>query len=162
MEKITRPEETDVHQIRVLVVYDHDIVRRGIRSLLSGDSELDIICETSTGEEAVAKAQEHSPDIVLLDIRLPGINGLEAARRIRAVSPRSHILFMSQYDSQEMVQEAFRAGGTGYLLKAEAARELSSAIRAVLGGTRYLSKSITFAGQSASQSASQPRVRSIP
>jgi two-component system invasion response regulator UvrY len=144
-----------VHQTRVLVVDDHDIVRRGICCLLSAVSEFDIVCATSTGEEAVAKAKEHLPDIVLLDIGLPGISGLEAARRIRAVSPLSRILFMSQHDSQEMVQEAFRAGGNGYLLKSEAARELRSAIRAVLEGTQYLSESIAFA------SASQPRVRSI-
>jgi DNA-binding NarL/FixJ family response regulator len=150
-----------VHQTRVLVVDDHDIVRRGICSILSADSEFDIICETSTGEDAVAKAQEHLPDIVLLDISLPGISGLEAARAIRAVSPLSRILFMSQHNSPQMVQEAFRAGGTGYLLKSEAGRELRSAIRAVLGGTRYLSESIALAGQSASHCASQPRVRSI-
>jgi two-component system invasion response regulator UvrY len=150
-----------VHQARVLVVDDHDVVRRGICSILSADPEFDIICETSTGEAAVAKAQEHSPDIVLLDIGLPGISGLEAARRIRAVSPRSRILFLSQHDSQEMVREAFRAGGAGYLLKSEAGRELSHAIRAVLGGTRYVSESIAFVGQSASQSASQPRVRAL-
>ena len=136
-----------MHQTRVLVVYDHDIVRRGIRSLLSGDSEFDIICETSTGEEAVAKAQEHCPDIVLLDMRLPGISGLEAARSIRAVSPLSRILFMSQYDSKEMVQEAFSAGGTGCLLKSDAGRELLSAIRAVQVGTRYVSDKIVFSGQ---------------
>jgi DNA-binding NarL/FixJ family response regulator len=136
-----------VHQTRVLVVDDHDIVRKGICSILSANSEFDIVCDTSTGEEAVAKAQGYLPDIVLLDISLPRIGGLEAARSIRAVSPLSHILFMSQYDSKEMVQEAFRAGGTGYLLKSEAGRELLSAIRAVLGGTRYLSDKIAFSGQ---------------
>jgi DNA-binding NarL/FixJ family response regulator len=136
-----------VHRTRVLVVDDYDVVRRGICSILSADPEFDIVCETSTGEEAVAKAQEHLPDIVLLDISLPGIGGLEAARSIRAVSPLSHILFMSQHDSRGMVDEAFRAGGTGYLLKSEAGRELLSAIRAVRCGTQYISERVAFSGQ---------------
>jgi two-component system invasion response regulator UvrY len=151
----------EVHLARVLVVDDHDIVRRGICSILSTVPEFHIVCETSTGEEAVAKAQEHLPNIVLLDISLPGMSGLEAAHRIHEVSPLSRILFMSQHNSQEMVQEAFRAGGTGYLVKSEAGRELLSAIRAVHGGTRYVSGSIAFSGQGTLQSTGKPRLGSI-
>jgi DNA-binding NarL/FixJ family response regulator len=136
-----------MHHTRILVVDDHDAVRRGICSILSTVPEFDIVCETSTGEEAVAKAQGYLPDIVLLDISLPRIGGLEAARSIRAVSPLSRILFMSQYDSKEMVQEAFSAGGTGYLLKSDAGRELLNAIRAVQVGTLYVSDKIVFSGQ---------------
>lgn len=150
-----------MHQTRILVVDDHDIVRRGICSILSSVSEFNVICETSTGEEAVAKAHEHLPDIVLLDIGLPGISGLEAARGIRAASPMSRILFMSQHNSQEMVREAFLAGGTGYLVKSEAGCELLSAIRAVQGGTRYVSGSIAVSCQSTFQSTSKPRLGSI-
>jgi two-component system invasion response regulator UvrY len=131
-----------VHRTRVLVVDDHDIVRKGLCQIIASVPEFDIVCETASGEDAVEKAQEHLPDIVLLDISLPGISGIEAARRIRAVSPASRLLFVSQHNSIHMVREALSAGGAGYLLKSEAGRELLSAIRSIQSGVQYVSEAI--------------------
>lgn len=128
----------------VLVVDDHDVVRKGLCQILSSVPDWDIICEATSGEEAVEKAKEHLPGVILLDITLPGINGLEAACRIRCVSPTSLILFISQHNCIQMVREAFGAGGRGYLLKSNAGLELVEAIRTVLGGNQFVSKSLAF------------------
>ena len=130
---------------RVLVVDDHDVVRKGLCQILSSVPDLYIICEAASGEEAVEKAKEHRPGVILLDISLPGINGLEAACRIRDVSPTSLILFISQHNCIQMVREALRAGGQGYLLKSNAGLELVEAIRTVQGGNQFVSKSLAFA-----------------
>lgn len=103
---------------------------------------MDVICQTATGEEAVSKAEEFQPDLVLLDISLPGISGIEAARQIRKVSPQSRIIFLSQHDSSHIVKEAFKTGGHGYVIKTDAASELQNAIRAVLEGMRFVSQGI--------------------
>jgi len=114
----------------------------GICRILSSVSDFDILCETGTGEDAVQQAQEYLPDLVLLDISLPGINGIEAMRHIRTISPLSHVIFMTENDSVNMVRKALHAGGHGYVLKSEAGKELLNAIRSVQGGKRYLSGSI--------------------
>ncbi|MCU1296044.1 MAG: response regulator receiver [Acidobacteriaceae bacterium] len=142
-----------MHRTRVLVVDDHPVVRMGICRILSFAPDFDIVCESANGEDAVEKAQEFLPDVVLLDISLPGINGIEAARRIRAVSPLSHVIFMSEHDSSNLVKEAFLAGGNGYILKSEAGQELLNAIRIVQGGKRYVSGSISVS-EAASPSSS--------
>ncbi len=136
---------------RVLVVDDHDVVRYGICKLLSDDPELDVICEATTGEEAVEKAKEHLPDLILLDISLPGISGLEAAWRIRHISPSSLILFVSQHDASYVVKKALSVGGHGYLLKSTAGEELIEAIRTVLSGKQFVSKRL--AGESSPEFA---------
>jgi DNA-binding NarL/FixJ family response regulator len=105
-----------------------------------------VICETSTGEQAVRKAEEFQPDLVLLDISLPGISGIETARRIRRVSPRSQIIFLSQHDSLQMVQDALKVGGQGYVTKIDAGSELLKAIRSVREGRRFVSQRIVSQG----------------
>jgi two-component system invasion response regulator UvrY len=137
-------ENSKVHLTRVLVVDDHDVVRKGICRIIASVPEFDIVCETASGEDAVEKAQEHLPDIVLLDISLAGISGIEVARRIRAISRDSRILFVSQHNSIHVVREALSAGGAGYLLKSEAGRELLNAMRSVQRGVRYVSEGIAF------------------
>ena len=132
--------------IRILVVDDHAVVRRAICLLLSGDPSLDVICQTADGEGAVEKAEELQPDLVLLDISLPGISGVEAGRRIRRVSPDAHIIFLSQHDSVQMVEDALRAGGHGYVAKVDAGSELLGAIRAVSEGTQFVSQRILAQG----------------
>src|SRR5262245_40321075 len=99
--------------IGILLVEDHEIARRSIRSLLLGDPSLEI-SETADGEEAIKKAEETKPDIILMDISLPGISGIEAARKIRRVSPGSRIIFLSQHDSVRVAKEALSVGGHGY------------------------------------------------
>ena len=132
--------------IRILVVDDHDIVRRVICSLLSSDPALDVVCQTADGEGAVEKAEELQPDLVLLDISLPGISGIEAGRRIRRVSPDSYIIFLSQHDSLQMVKDALRVGGHGYVTKMDAGAELLKAIRTVSEGKRFVSQRILSQG----------------
>ncbi len=132
--------------IRILVVDDHEVIRRAICSLLSSDPILDVICQTADGEQAVLKAEELQPDLVLLDISLPGISGIEAARRIRSVSPDSRIIFLSQHDSQQVVKDAVRAGGHGFVAKMDAGSDLLKAIRAVREGKRFVSQRIVSQG----------------
>ena len=132
--------------IRILVVDDHAVMRRAICSLRSNDPILDVVCQTADGEQAVLKAEELQPDLVLLDITLPGISGIEAARRIRSVSPNSRIIFLSQHDSRQMVEDAVRAGGHGYVAKMDAGSDLLKAIRAVREGKRFVSQRIVSQG----------------
>src|ERR1700733_14528302 len=133
-------------RIRVLVVDDHEAMRRALCLSLSRESGLEVVCETASGEDAVEKANEHQPDLVLLDISLPGISGIEAASGILRVSPKSRILFLSQHTSLHVVREAFKAGGHGYLTKSDAGLELLEAIRTVLDGGCFVSKLIRKQG----------------
>jgi DNA-binding NarL/FixJ family response regulator len=128
--------------IRVLVVEDFEPWLRFISSELQKLSNLQAIGEVSDGEEAVQRAQELQPDLILLDIGLPTINGIEAARRIREVSPASKILFVSETRSPEIAEEALKTGAGGYVLKSDAASELLPAIKAVLQGKRFVSASL--------------------
>jgi len=128
--------------IRVLVVEDFGPWLRFISSELQKLSNLQAIGEVSDGEEAVQQAQELQPDLILLDIGLPTINGIEAARRIREVSPASKILFVSESRSPEIAQQALNTGAGGYVLKSDAASELLPAIKAVLQGKRFVSASM--------------------
>jgi len=135
--------------VQILVVDDHRVVRRAICQLLSSDPILNVVCETADGEQAVQKAEELQPDLVLLDISLPGISGIEAARRVRRVSPNSQIIFLSQHDSLQMVKDALNTGGHGYVAKSDAGLELLNAIRAVRAGKQFVSQRIALQGWSA-------------
>jgi DNA-binding NarL/FixJ family response regulator len=128
--------------IRVLVVEDFEPWRRFISSTLQKQPELEISGQISDGLEAVRQAQELQPDLILLDIGLPTINGIEAARRIREVSPASKILFVSETRSPEIAEEALNTGAGGYVLKSDAASDLLPAIKAVLQGKRFVSASL--------------------
>jgi len=128
--------------IRVLVVEDYEPFRRFVASILQKQPELQIICEISDGLEAVQKTEELQPDLVLLDIGLPNLNGIEAARRIRKLSPKSKIIFLSENRSRDIVEEGLRAGAGGYVVKSDAAGELLLAAAAVLKGKRFVSASL--------------------
>jgi DNA-binding NarL/FixJ family response regulator len=128
--------------IRVLVVEDFEPFRRLVVSILQKQPELQVICEVSNGLESVQKAEELQPDLVLLDIGLPHLNGIEAARRIGAVSPKSKILFLSENRSSDIAEEALRAGAGGYVVKSDAAGELLPAVESVLKGKRFVSASL--------------------
>jgi DNA-binding NarL/FixJ family response regulator len=130
--------------IRVLVVDDFEPWRRSTLSMLQEHPELRIVGEASDGLEAVRQAQELQVDLILLDIGLPTLNGIAAAKEIRKLSPKSKILFVSQESSSEVVREALRTG-EGYVVKAEAGRELLTAVSAVLRGERFVGS--RFAGQ---------------
>jgi DNA-binding NarL/FixJ family response regulator len=120
--------------VRVLVVEDYEPFRRLICSTLRKRSGLQIVGEVSDGLEAVQKAEELQPDLIVLDIGLPSLNGIEAARRIRKLSPKSKILFISQESSADVVQEALASGALGYVVKAHAGSDLLPAVGAVLEG----------------------------
>jgi DNA-binding NarL/FixJ family response regulator len=129
-----------VRSCKILVVDDYDRFRQFIVLSLRQRAEFQLIYEASDGLEAVARAEELKPDLILLDIGLPRVNGIEAGRRIRKVSPNSKILFVSQESSADVAQEALHLGAQGYLLKADAGGELLLAVDAVLQGRQYLSR----------------------
>ena len=130
--------------IRVLVVDDSEPFRRFVCSILQNKLELRTIVEASDGVEAIELAQALQPDLILLDIGLPKLNGIEAARRIRELAPQSKILFVSQESSVEVVQAAFSVGASGYVVKMDAGSELPTAVKAVLRGERFVGS--RFAG----------------
>ena len=120
--------------VRILVVDDYEPWRRVISRTLEKQPELQIICEVTDGLAAVQKSEELRPDLVLLDIGLPHLDGIEAARRLRKVSPQSKILFVSQWFSADLVQEAFHVGAEGFVNKLDVGDKLLTAINAVLQG----------------------------
>ena len=128
--------------IRVLVVDDYEHWRRFACSTLQKRAELQVISEVSDGLDAVQKAQELQPDLVLLDIGLPALNGIEAARRIRGCAPHSKILFVSENRSRDIVEAALSTGAGGYVVKSDAAGELLPAVTAVLDDKRFVSASL--------------------
>jgi DNA-binding NarL/FixJ family response regulator len=118
--------------IRVLIIDDYEPWRRFVRLTLLTYEKLQIIGEVCDGLDAVTKAQELQPDLILLDIGLPHLNGIEAAQKIREVSPASKILFVSENRSVDIIEKALSTGASGYILKVDAARELLPAIGAIL------------------------------
>jgi DNA-binding NarL/FixJ family response regulator len=123
----------------VLVADDHMIARTGIRHVLESEADFEVIGEAASGTEALALVLELHPDVVVLDISMPGVSGLEVAARLRTSSPDTRILILSMHDQAEYVLESVRAGAHGYLLKDTAATELREAIRAVCQGESYFS-----------------------
>jgi len=132
--------------IRLVIVDDHEVARRGMRSVVGGNSNLEVVAETADGEQAVEMARALRPDIVLLDISLPGISGIEAARRIRDVSPESRIVFVSQHDSLRMAKDALKIGACGYVVKSDAGRDLLTAIQAAREGRVFVSRTLAARG----------------
>lgn len=122
----------------VLVVDDFEPFSRLVFSMLQQRAELRILGQATDGLEALRAAEELQPDLILLDIGLPKVNGIEAARSLRKVAPQTKILFLSQESSADVVRDAFRLGATGYVLKSHAGRELLPAIEAVLGGKHFV------------------------
>ncbi|HEU4473570.1 MAG TPA: response regulator transcription factor [Gemmatimonadales bacterium] len=128
--------------IRVLVADDHTIVRSGIRHVLESEPGFSVVAEASTGGEALELASSLHPDVVVLDISMPGESGLRVAAELRRRVPESHVLILSMHDNTEYVLESLRAGAHGYLLKDTAATELRDAIRAVRRGESFFSPAI--------------------
>jgi DNA-binding NarL/FixJ family response regulator len=128
--------------VQVLIVEDFQAYRAFVVSLLREKPSLQIVCEVEDGLQAVARAQELSPDLILLDIGLPGLNGIETARQILKIIPESRIVFLTQETASEVVHEAFNLGAWGYVVKSQAGRELLGAIEAVLDGKRFVSSGL--------------------
>jgi DNA-binding NarL/FixJ family response regulator len=128
--------------VRVLVVDDYPQWLRFILSIIQQVPELQVIAQASDGIEAVQKAKELQPDLILLDISLPSLSGIHAARQIRQIAPNSKILFVSENRSPEIAEEALNAGGKGFVLKSDSGRELLPAIKTVLEDKRFISASM--------------------
>jgi len=129
-------------QVRTLVVDDFASFRRRVCWMLDENPQVRIIGEAADGLEAVQKAEDFQPDLILLDSDLPKLSGLEAARQIRLTAPKSKILFLTQDLDPAVVQEAFSLGARGYVIKSDASRELLSAVRVVILGKQYVSRAL--------------------
>lgn len=134
------PAGTKRLAVRILVVDDFEPFRRLILSILQPKQEFSVVGEACDGLEAVHKAQEFKPDLILLDIGLPSLNGIEVARQIRKLVPNSQIIFVTQESSPEGVEEALNVGARGYVLKTKVRSDLLNAIQTVLSGESFISK----------------------
>lgn len=128
--------------IRVLIVDDHAILRDGIRSLLERQDGITVVAEASNGREALARVDEFAPDIVLMDVAMPVMDGLEATRRLKETHPEVRVLILTQHDSQEYVAPLLQAGASGYVLKRSGGREVVTAIRQVYEEGAFLEPSV--------------------
>ena len=129
--------------IRTLLADDHDLFRAGIRALLDNLDGIEVVAEAGNGREALRLCQEHHPDVALMDIMMPELNGLDATARLAAISPGTRTIILSMNAHEEYVLQALRAGAVGYLLKNIGPRELEQAIRTVVRGETYLSPAIS-------------------
>jgi two-component system response regulator NreC len=133
------------HPIRLLLADDHAILRDGLRALLSLAEDISVVGEAATGREAVAEAERLTPDVVLMDISMPELDGLEACRRIRQQASGVRVLFLTMHEAEEYFFQALRAGAAGYVVKRTASADLVAAVRAVARGESFLSPSVAHA-----------------
>lgn len=129
--------------IRLLLSDDHDLIRAGLRSLISGFADIEVVGEACDGHETMRLVEELRPQIVLLDILMPGLNGLEVLARIRNEFPLVQVLMLSMNSAEEYVLRAMRSGASGYLVKSDSPQELELALRAVAQGDKYLSTAVS-------------------
>jgi DNA-binding NarL/FixJ family response regulator len=127
---------------RVLIVDDHAFIRRGVETILESSPEWQVCGEASNGNDAIRLANQLSPEVVLMDVTMPGMNGLEATRIIRKEHPDVKVILLTLHESSEVLRSGFRAGASGYLLKADAEEELMKALRVVIGDGSYISPKI--------------------
>ncbi|HAD80930.1 MAG: DNA-binding response regulator [Candidatus Edwardsbacteria bacterium RIFOXYD12_FULL_50_11] len=129
--------------LKIIIADDHKIVREGLKTLLEKQSGIKVVAETSDGLAVVKLAQEHLPDLVIMDITMPGLNGIGATRRVKEICPAAKIMILSMHADRRYVMEALKAGAMGYLLKDSAFEELIQAIKSIVKGKIYLSSDIT-------------------
>jgi DNA-binding NarL/FixJ family response regulator len=129
--------------IRLVIADDQALVRGGFRSILDGQEDLEVVAEAGDGAEAVEAVLAHAPDVVLMDVRMPVLDGIEATRRIAARLPATRVLMLTTFDVDEYVYEAMRAGASGFLLKTAPPRQLADAVRTVAAGDALLAPSVT-------------------
>jgi two-component system, NarL family, response regulator DevR len=138
-------DTTMSNQVRILVADDHFVVRAGLRALLERQGRFRVIAEASTGEEAITKAQENNPDIAILDVRMPGVSGIEACRQIVQSVPGCKVIILTSYAEDELLFAAIQAGASGYVLKRIGDNELTLAVDRVSRGEGMLDPSMTTA-----------------
>jgi DNA-binding NarL/FixJ family response regulator len=131
-----------MEKLRILLVDDHDVVRRGLRSLVEAQVDWEVCGEAATGREAVEKAGRLKPNVVIMDITLPELNGLEATRQICKATPATQVLVLTVHESEELLAEALRAGAHACMLKSDAGRELVSAIEALTQGKPFFTSRV--------------------
>jgi len=129
--------------LRILIVDDHEVVRLGLRALLSRNPEFVVVDEAGSAEEALEKTRQHHPDIVVMDIRLPGQNGVEGCRLIKNAFPNTHVIILTSYAEDELLFEAISAGATGYVLKQVGGDDLVRAIQRIGQGEAMLDPAVT-------------------
>jgi len=129
--------------LRILLADDHELLRQGLRTLIEDQSGWQVCGEATTGREAVAKARELKPDIVVMDFTMPELNGMEATRQIRAALPRTEVLLLTMHESEELVREVLAAGARGYVLKSDAGRALVDALKALAEQKPYFTSKIS-------------------
>lgn len=128
--------------VRVVLVEDHQIVREGLRALLDGCDDVQVVAEASEGTTGVEIAKQHRPDVVVMDLNVPGLNGVDATKAIRQALPDTRVLILSMYSTEEHVRPAIRAGAGGYLLKGSGLSDLVAAIKAVASGNAFFSPEV--------------------
>jgi DNA-binding NarL/FixJ family response regulator len=146
--------------IRVVLVEDHQIVREGLRALLEGQDNIEVVAEADNGEDGVALVREHKPTVVVMDLNMPRLGGVEATKIIRKEVPDTGVLILSMYSTGEHVRPAIRAGAGGYLLKGSGLSDLVSAIEAVATGNAFFSPEVAKIVLDDSRGTSAPRAGS--
>jgi DNA-binding NarL/FixJ family response regulator len=149
--------------VRILVVDDHDIIRRGLKQLLTARPGWEVCAEAKTGREAVALAEQLKPDVVIMDISMPDLNGLEAARRIHKLFPKTGILILSMHFSDQLVRDIVEAGARAYIVKSDADRDLVSAVEALASHRTFFTSraaEMLLNGFSSQNSGTQPQALS--
>lgn len=130
-------------RITVLLADDHNLVRQGFRALLSAERDFEVVGEADNGRQAVRDVRRQKPDVAILDIAMPHLNGIEALKQIKKVSPTTRVLILSMYVDEEYVQQAVEAGADGYLVKGAGSSDLAVAIREILKGNAYFSPAVS-------------------
>lgn len=130
-------------KIRILVADDHEIVRHGVRNLLESEADLEVVCDAESGRDAVKLAEKYKPDVAIIDLGMPDLNGMDATRQIRRQNPSIKILIFTMHETERLVQEVFQAGAQAYVLKSDAGKHLVAAIRTVLKGQHFFSSKVT-------------------
>jgi DNA-binding NarL/FixJ family response regulator len=141
---------------RILLVEDHQVLRDGLRGLIERAADFEVVAEAGDGATAVALSEQLRPDLVVMDIWLPRLSGIDATRQILAKAPETRVLILSQHDSWSTVQQAFEAGAHGYLVKTSSASQLLVAARAIRDGDRYVSPDLRESGLRAAPVADSP------
>ncbi|MGP3964821.1 response regulator [Nonomuraea sp. 3N208] len=128
--------------VRVVIADDENLIRAGIRGILASDRDIEVVAEAQDGRQAVERVRSHAPDVILLDIQMPGLDGLRAAEEIHRLSTRTKVIMLTTFSQDDYVARALSSGAAGFLLKSGDPQELLSAVHAVVGGAAYLSPKI--------------------
>jgi DNA-binding NarL/FixJ family response regulator len=138
-------EHWELPMVSILLADDHDVMRRGLRHLVEEQPGWKVCAEATTGRQAVELAKQHKPDVAVLDITMPELNGLEATRQIRKALPNTEVLIFTMHESEELVRDAFAAGARGYLLKIDAGQDIVAAVEALFRHKLFLSSNVSEA-----------------